>query len=531
MSITQGFMLAQEAQLPPTSGLWTYQSNGLCSLYMSPGVANYANNFPGTQDFCWETWVCLKSFLNNPVMITAWGSGGNAGSPGASNFSLAIVNSNVGSLFGFRVYALGSVSTTIKAVSEAAMFDNTWGHLAMSRSGTTISVWFKGELWALLEDFTGDLSAANVGGDGYWIAAGPSGDRDEDYPFGLTGSFRNTRWTIGNAIYTAGALTITPPPLLPEIQPVTGTQWIFWPQNTTDAFYGGAGTPWLPDYNGGSFAFSGASGTSQGFQVDQIGYTLPDNYPVTPVKYGGFSALGTGTWTNNGAAVITNTGPTPIIGTTCGDFTSNTTNNNISSTDSELRNCSGSFFMTMWFYVPGIITNESKTVISCEGITNGFVLNIGRPGQGLDWLSAYAADGTEVSYAKNIWARNAWNYITVQSDQSFSGAGVIAAWAGVNGDSYAKNLNMIDVSGTGYTFGNATTVRIGSKSGSTVSCQMYLNLIQQANGYSNWGNSVVYPNNQATIPMQAWQYRHFVPGETFTFQGAPLSTNIQPIEL
>lgn len=531
MSIAQGFMLAQEAQRTPASGLWSYQTPGEGSLYMSPSATNYANNYPGTQDFCWETWIRPIGFLNNPVMITAWGSGGNAGSPSSSNFSLAITNDNISSLFGFRVYALGSTTTTITAISEPAMFDSNWYHLAMSRSGTTISVWYRGVLYALLEDFTGDLSQANVGGDGYWIGGGPTGDRDESYPFGLTGSFRNTRWTIGNAVYTAGALTITPPSLLEEIQPVTGTQWIWWPDNTTQAFYDVNGTPWIPDYNGGSYTFTGATGTTSGFMVDQVGYTLPDNYAVTPAKYEGlFSLQTTGTWTNNGAAVITNTGPTPIIGTTCADFTSNTTNNNISSTDSELRDWSNSFFMTMWFYVPGTITNESKTVISCEGITNGFVLNIGRPAQGLDWLSVYATDGTEIAYAKNIWARNAWNYITVQQAGTFSTGGIISAWAGVNGDSYAKNLNMIDTTGGAYyAFGFAPTVTIGSKTGSTVSCQMYLNLIQQTAGYSNAGNSAVYPENQETIPVQTWQYRHFAPGETFTFQGTNGSTNIQPI--
>jgi hypothetical protein len=186
--------------------------------------------------------------------------------------------------------------------------------------------------------------------------------------------------------------------------------------------------------------------------------------------------------------------------------------------------------MTMWFYVPSTITNESKTVISCEGITNGFVLNIGRPAQGLDWLSVYASDGTEVAYAKNIWARNAWNYITVQQRITIGQVGPISAWAGVNGDSYATNLNMIDATGGAYyQFGEATSVRIGSKSGSTVSCQMYLNLIQQTNRYSNFAYSVVYPEDQATIPVQAWQYRHLTPGETFTFQGTNGSTNIQPL--
>jgi hypothetical protein len=532
MSIAQGFMLAQEAQLAPADGLWTYQSNGEGSLYMNPSATNYANNFPGTQDFCWETWIrpAASGFLNSPVMITAWGSGGNAGSPAASNFALSITNNNVGSLFGFRVYALGSTTTTITAISEAAMFDGEWYHLAMSRSGTTISVWYRGQLYALLEDFTGDLSAANVGGDGYWISSGPTGDRDETYPYGIQAAFRNTRWTIGNAVYTAGALTITPPPLLPEIQPVTGTQWIWWPQNTTEAFYDAAFTPWIPDYNGGSYTFTGASGTSAGASPDQVGFTLPGNYAVTPAKFAAFSSPTTGTWTNNGAAVITSTGPTPVIGTTCADFTSNTTNNNISSTDSELCKWRDSFFMTMWFYVPSTITNESKTVISCEGITNGFVLNIGRPAQGLDWLSVYASDGTEVAYAKNIWARNAWNYITVQQRITIGQVGPISAWAGVNGDSYATNLNMIDATGGAYyQFGEATSVRIGSKSGSTVSCQMYLNLIQQTNRYSNFAYSVVYPEDQATIPVQAWQYRHLTPGETFTFQGTNGSTNIQPL--
>lgn len=532
-SVAQGVMMAQRNQAAPPQGIWTYASAGTSSLAMYTYAPNFSSMFPGTQDFCWETWVfpISRNFFAGNAMITAWGSGGNPGGPQASTFSLYFSNFNINNLWGLKFNVIGSTSTTIKAGAEGVIFDSNWHHVAMSRSGTTITAWFNGEIYALLEDFTGDLSQANVGAsDGYWIGGGPTSDRDQNYIDCMTARYRNTRYTIGNSVYTAGAFNITPPSLYDQIPSVTGTQWAWWPNNTTNAFDYHIDGPWIPDINNNGYEFTNFFGDSAGPSICPVGMVTPDNYNTTPITYVGFASDIVGTWTNNGSVgsqpVITTTGPAPIIGTACADFTNTGTNVRISSTNSPLLNWNTSFFFTMWVYIPANITNESKTIISCEGGTNNFVLNIGRPGQGLDWLSVYYSNDTEVAYGKHIWARNAWNYVTVQ--QSNNGAN-IAAWAGAYGDSYAVNLNMTN--SVSATFNNASSVSIGCKSGSSVSCQMYINLIQQASSYSNQGNQTTYPDAQATIPVQTWQYRKLLQGETFTFQGANGLTNIQPINI
>lgn len=538
-------MLSQEAQPAfPTAGIWTYESTFTSGMYMPTDAPNFANMFPGTQDFCWETWIQPRSkifFLSQQALITSWQSGGNAGGPGASNFALYFDNStSVSGLMTIRAKLFGELSIGIREVNPALILDSEWHHVAMSRSGTTVSVWYNGELYGLIEDNTSNLTQANVGSDGYWMTGGPAGDRDESWPSGINACFRNTRWTIGNAVYTPG-LTITPPSLVDQLPAVTGTQWVWWPNNTTNAFYyasGGISTnPWLPDLNPGGYQFTSVAGDTSGASVSPVGKVLPTNQQTTPALFDLFDAQVTGTWTNAGSLgsqpVITTSGPPggPIIETACGDFTATGTDVRISSTDSPLLNWNNSFFATLWIYVPANITNECKTLIYCSGASNGFVLNIGRPSQGLDWLSVYTSGDTELAYAPHIWARNAWNYITIQQGYGNGSTenGQISAWAGANGDSYAKNLNMTTV--TAPIYSGTTTVSIGCKPGSTVSCQMYVNLIQQTQGQSNFGYSDLYLSSQALIPMQTWQYRKLVPGETFTFQGTNGATNIQPIEL
>ena len=544
MSISQGFMLSQEAQPAfPTAGLWTYESTFTSGMYMPTNGTNFANMFPGTQDFCWETWIQPQPkifFLSQQALITSWQSGGNAGGPAASNFSLYFdTNTTVAGLITIRAKLLGDVSIGIREVAPELVLDGQWHHVAMSRSGTTVAVWWDGELFGLIEDNTSDLTQTNVSSDGYWITGGPTGDRDESWNSGISACFRNTRWTIGNAVYSSG-LTITPPSLIDQLPAVTGTQWVWWPNNTTNAFYYGNGgvssNPWSPDLNPGNYQFTSVPGDTSGGSVSPVGQVIPTNQRTTPALSNLFAQQFTGTWTNAGSPgsqpVITTSGPPggPIIETACGDFTDTGTDVRISSTDSPLLFWNNSFFATLWIYVPATITNECKTLIYCSGTTNGFVLNIGRPGQGLDWLSIYTSDDTELAYAPHIWARNAWNYITIQQDVGNGSTenGAISAWAGANGDSYARNLNMTTVTTP---FFGGDTVSIGCKPGSTVSCEMYINLIQQTQGTSNFGNNALYDPNLVLVPMQTWQYRKLVPGETFTFQGTNGTTNIQPIEL
>ena len=534
LPIAQTLLGTERVQRPLSAGVYGLAGNAQCSL-LFPGQTNSEGMYPGTADFCMEMWIRPTGGGTYPRMCCAWGSGGNSGGPAASNFSVYFNNDNFGGLYGIRFQALGQVSTTITAGAEANIFNSQWNHLAFSRSGTTLSLWWNGILYAELTDFNGDLSTTNVGSSDFWMLGGPTGDRDESYGFGISAALRNIRWTTGNSVYTP-AYNITPPSLVEDIPAVTGTQWAWWPAVNNDVGTGGFGVQWLPDIGGANYYFQNATGTSSGAYINKAGYTVDDNYLVTPCNYNGLG-LFNGTWTNNGTGAGTpvyGTGAiTPIIGSGYADFTMSGTNVNISSTDSPMTGTTSysgigySYFITLWFYVPGFITNECKNLIHSVNVANtGLCINIGRPGQDLDWLSICTTDDTERFYGRHIWARNAWNYVTIQQPQY---ATLVSAWAGAQGDSYATNLNLTATGGP-YEFGNADTVYIGSKPGSAVSCQMYLGLVQMTSGYYNFGPvAPVYDAAQPTIPVQDWQYTRFSVGETFTFQGASGSSNIQPL--
>jgi hypothetical protein len=407
---------------------------------------------------------------------------------------------------------------------------NTWIHVAFCRIGSTVNVYANGTLVSQSTGVTTDFNSTNVGANGVWFFTGPTGDRDESYFYNLGCTWRNMRYTVGNNVY-GNVSSFTPPPLTQNIAAVTGTQYIFWPAATTNM----TTNPVPADYATVTYDITRANGSGTG----QYPYTNLTAYPsgqtVLPADILEFG-YNKGTWTNNGTAPnqpkISTTGPAAIFGNSIGDFTATGTNVRISSTDSSMADMSKSFFMYIWFYIPATITNEKKTIIAVE-TTDGFVLNIGRAGQGLDWLSISAFGGSELAYGQKIWARNAWNFLCVQ--KKFEGSpGPIAAWAGALGDNYAANLNLIDTGGAAFAFASAGNVSIGCESGSTVSSQMYFNQIMVFNSGSSGSGDIqtgIYPSNAATIPvfrLATFDYYQSGMATAFDFQGTNGNTNIQP---
>jgi hypothetical protein len=334
------------------------------------------------------------------------------------------------------------------------------------------------------------------------------------------------RYVIGDSVY-GNVSTITPPSLTANISAITGTQYIVYPSPTSQIRYNGT---YVPDYDGASWQFTPYNGSGGAGAPTNVLYAYPSDVQETVSGYPVYPPQSKGTWTNNGTnpnqPKITTGGPTPLYGTSCGDFTATGTNVNISSSDSAMADFSQSLVYYIWFYVPANITNECKSIINVE-TTNGFQLNIGRPGQGLDWVSVYAFGGSELSYAPHIWARNAWNFLCIQRENGGSG-GPLSAWAGANGDTVAVNLNMSDNGVGTFAFAGSGTVTIGCPTGSTVSCQMYFNQILGFTEYNDLAS--IYPYNEPTIPIipiPTQVYSSQAIG--FDFQRTNGSTNIQPI--
>ena len=525
--LSQAILAGQRAQLSAQTPLWIASMPQNGGLLVSSGDANFSAIYPGTQDFCWEMWLHLDSWQNQPSLIAAWGSGGNLQGVTESNLALTVspnVDGNNG--VAFQATVMGTYSTDISILPAATGF-NAWVHVALCRIGSTVNVYANGALAAQITGVTANLDAATVGGDGFWMFTGPTGDRDQSWSWPIAGAFRNVRYTIGNNVY-GNVSSFTPPSLLTDIAPVTGTQYIWWP-----AYDSALGIPnYTPDYEGSTtWSWTSQNGSGASFRIQNILSAYPAYTNYTP--YVGATLSGTkGTWTNNGTAPnqpkITTTGITPLYGNSCGNFTATGTDVRISSADSTLADWSQAVLLYIWFYVPATITNERKTIIAVE-TTNGAVLHIGRAGQGLDWVSVSATGGAELAYGPHIWARNAWNFLCVQKFWEGS-VGPISAWAGANGDNYAVNLNLVDAGGSTFTFASGGNVSIGCTTGSNVSCQMYFNqILGFYSGYSGTTASQYSPS-QATIPIMTIPAGNYASESIcFDFQGTNGNTSIQPV--
>jgi hypothetical protein len=521
--LSQAVLAAQRAQPAPQVPQWEATNPFYAGLLISSGDANFASTLPGVQDFCWEIWIKPYQWLNQPAPLVTWNLT-NASTVAASNLGLGISPNIDGSnTIAFDAYLLGVQSTRIATL--ASSFWNTWIHVAMCRIGSTVNVYANGVLVGQSTGVTTNFDAATVGSNGMWNFTGPSGDRDESYVFALGCNWRNMRYTVGNNVY-GNVSSFTPPPLTVDIAPVTGTQFIWWPDADTDLNF--QNNPLTPDYESVAYDFLAFNGAATNVYPGTALYAYPSNLQIVPSS---ISVGGRGTWTNNGTAPnqpkITTTGPSPLYGNSIGDFTATGTNVRISSADSAMADMSGSFLLYIWFYVPATITNEKKTIIAVEN-TNGLVLNIGRTGQGLDWVSVSAFGGAELAYAPHIWARNAWNFLCVQ--KIWTGVpGPLSAWAGANGDNYAVNVNLVDDGASTFNFANSGNVSIGCTTGSTVSSQMYFNQILSFNSNGYQETAGIFDPNLANFPILEIPTNSY-PGLTtgFDFQGTNGNTNIQP---
>jgi len=461
------------AALPP-SGSTAYgvsnQNNAHTILQNS--VANFNNLLPLTNDFCWEMWCSIEnlsgqifSFGNLPGYLF-----------GVSFFT------DLGAGTATLTFSVGGTGPTTSAYVPVSDYAGAgWMHLAFARSGTTVSTWVNGVLSSRLTGYTGTLDASVSST--IWIFGGPVGDRDETYAYSTTGSWRNLRYVIGDSVYGT-ADSFMPPPVDENIPIITGTQYIWWLNSTSDFSTVGVFDydPKTPDYTADpAWLWNTGTGASNGSWPILIPFTFPGGDPAFPItNY--TTIFNKGSFVNMGTApnqpIITDSGPAVpgFWANTVGDFTAIGTDVRINNSSAGTLSPGGnSCLYILYFYVPGNITNECKNLLVSEA-TNGFVLNIGRTGYGLDWLSIENREGTELAYGSHIWARNAWNYLVVQRlCNSYTSSYNFSVWGGWAGTSMVPKIAMVDAGFSNYAFaGGDQPFSIGCKAGSSVSCQLYL---------------------------------------------------------
>lgn len=466
------------AALPP-QGSVAYGIRNANNGYMilNQGVTNFLNLLPGTSDFCWEMW-CRIGNLNGQLI--------GFGNLPSSQFECHFQD-NGGGTFQLPFNVKGNLPATSNNFTTSQYIGQGWIHVAFARSGSTVSTWLNGELASRLTGFTDTLDSSVAST--IWIMGGPVGDRDETYAYGTDGSWRNMRYVIGDSVYGT-ATSFQPPSVDVDIPVITGTQYIWWldADSSVPTYSDFGGGPYAPDYSAdANWLFNTGFGASNGTVPYRMPYLFPGGDPAYPDGGNGSTVFTKGSFANMGTApnqpIITNTGPAvPGFWTsTVGDFTATGTNVRIYNADANTFSPgSNGFVYILYFYVPGNITDECKNLIVTEA-ANGLVLNIGRTGYGLDWLSFETYEGTELAYGPHVWARNAWNYLVVQRnpDQfSVRPPAQTCAWGGWAGQSMVPRIPLTDSGLTTYAFaGGVQPFSIGCKAGSSVSCQMYLSEI------------------------------------------------------
>jgi Concanavalin A-like lectin/glucanases superfamily len=254
MPISPNFLKAMS--FTPTPSLWQmnvtnigFIGNQNSVIIMSGGTGNDYNTswpywYPGSSAFCIETWVNLSVAVTGSYGQTVMSLGGD-GSLITSDLGLVLANNSVTYgqdgvhwvLCGCLQGTSGSYGTVFNyganPLNNNFMLTNTWYHIAMTRSGTSINLWVNG---SLSYTYTYSSSINNPSGTGARLSmfgtqnSSRYGGGNNAYNF--SGSTRNSRYTVGNAVYTS---TFTPPSLYVNTPALTGTYFNIAPvQNSTD---------------------------------------------------------------------------------------------------------------------------------------------------------------------------------------------------------------------------------------------------------------------------------------------------------
>lgn len=194
---------------------------------------NWASWYPGIGDFCIETWAyCVGS--GGSTLASVWTLGGTNISYNA-DLALGLLNQSptygadgvnyqlVVSVAGHTATTWGTVLNdgTTDPLNNAFVVANTWNHLAVTRNSGTLNLWVNGVL-----SYTASYSTSITNPSTTSATIGMYGTNTYnryntgDVGYNYVGYTRNTRYTVGNAVYTS---TFTPPNIANFLPPITGT--------------------------------------------------------------------------------------------------------------------------------------------------------------------------------------------------------------------------------------------------------------------------------------------------------------------
>jgi len=182
-----------EVNISPSSyGSLSFTGDGNYNNYLSFPAST---NWQMTGDFTIECWAYFNSFVGynstiNPVLFDQY----SGGSTGAGNWQWYFTISGGISSATFVMYYDGSSTFT----NTTTLNINTWYHLAVTRSGSTIRMFINGVLQPTTATFSGTVGR----NDTLWFGAQHSG-----ISYFFNGYMSNARIVNGTALYTS---TFTP---------------------------------------------------------------------------------------------------------------------------------------------------------------------------------------------------------------------------------------------------------------------------------------------------------------------------------
>jgi len=138
-------------------------------------------------DFTWETWVYDNGTQSNSTLL-GWRSG-------SSSWSGFIIQRNT-SANNLNVTIINAALTNLNIVQTSGTYLlNSWLHCAVTRSGSTVTVWVNG-----INVGTGTLSGTISPSASYWIGSDPYNNVSAVQ---LGGYISNQRFINGTALYTS----------------------------------------------------------------------------------------------------------------------------------------------------------------------------------------------------------------------------------------------------------------------------------------------------------------------------------------
>lgn len=196
-----------------TNGLPLTRAGNVTQGTLSPYGENWSNYFDGTGDYLSLTGTSATQFGSENFTIECWVYAGSSGQQsiygdrsGASFSGMVILLSNYyisllmsqGSAWNINTFST-NVGTQIPA--------NTWTHVAIVRSGTSVNVYTNGTL-NYTQTFSGSLAQTSTVRIGAEAGDNPA----------FNGYISNFRMVKGTAVYTANFTPSTTP-----LQPIAGT--------------------------------------------------------------------------------------------------------------------------------------------------------------------------------------------------------------------------------------------------------------------------------------------------------------------